>query len=212
MQIGEMMNGTGSVLLIMGSTRAGRNCPSITEWVAGIGRACTNLAYEVVDLADWPLPMDDEPGLPALGAPYSQPHTRAWSEKITGADAVVFVTPQYNWGYPAVLKNAIDHLYHEWREKPVAIVTYGGHGGTRCARQLRQVAASVKMCVVNVAPAIRLPEAVIRHHASFVPEHDFSQYKPEIERALAELADRVHGRERVSTRIRGKWRRFLSSI
>lgn len=206
------MTATKTVLLIMGSTRAGRNCPSITGWVAGIGRSCTNLAYEIVDLADWPLPMNDEPGLPALGGPYSQTHTQAWSDKIKRADAVVFVTPQYNWGYPAVLKNAIDHLYHEWRDKPAAIVTYGGHGGTRCAKQLRGVAASVKMRVVVSAPALRLPDAVIRHNAPFAPEQAFSSYEPEVRRALIELADQVHGRERLSTRIRGKWKRLLSSI
>src|SRR3546814_6593640 len=101
-----------TVLLIMGSTRAGRICPTITEWVAGIGRVCTDFAYEIVDLADWLLPMNDEPAIPAL-ASYTQPHTRAWSDKIKRADAVVFVTPQYDWGYPAVLKNAIDHLRSE---------------------------------------------------------------------------------------------------
>lgn len=212
MQIGQMMSEAKTALLIMGSIRAGRNCPKITEWIAEIGRSCTDLTYEIVDLADWPLPMNDEPGLPALGNAYSQPHTQAWSDKITHADAVIFVSPQYNWGYPAVLKNAIDHLYHEWREKPAAIVSYGGHGGTRCAKQLRQVAASVKMRVVDSAPAIRLPEAIIRRNAPFVPEHDFSRYKPKIRRALAELADQVHGRERVSTRIRGRWKRFFSSI
>lgn len=206
------MTANQTVLLIMGSTRAGRNCPRITEWVAGIGRSCTNLAYEIVDLADWPLPMNDEPGLPALGGPYSQAHTQAWSDKIKRADAVVFVTPQYNWGYPAVLKNAIDHLYHEWRDKPAAIVTYGGHGGTRCAKQLRRVAASVKMRVVVSAPALRLPDAVIRQNAPFAPEQAFSRYEPEVRRALIELADQVHGRERILTRIRGTWKRLLSAI
>ncbi len=206
------MTANQTVLLIMGSTRAGRNCPRITEWVAGIGRSCTDLAYEIVDLADWPLPMNDEPGLPALGGPYGHTHTQAWSDKIKSADAVVFVTPQYNWGYPAVLKNAIDHLYHEWRDKPAAIVTYGGHGGTRCAKQLRRVAASVKMRVVVSAPALRLPDAVIRQNAPFAPEQAFSRYEPEVRRALIELADQVHGRERISTRIRGTWKRLLSSI
>lgn len=197
-----------TVLLMMGSTRAGRNGPKITAWVAQVGQACTDFSCEIVDLADWPLPMDDEPAIPALG-PYAQPHTRAWSHKIKQADAVIFVTPQFNWGYPAALKNAIDHLYAEWRDKPAAIVTYGGHGGTRCGRQLRQVAAAVKMRVVATTPAIRLSDAVIRQGASFEPEHDFRPYMAAVRSAFTELAAQINGRERFLARARRKWRALL---
>jgi NAD(P)H-dependent FMN reductase len=182
-----------TVLLIMGSTRASRICPKITEWIARIGRESTDFGYEVVDLADWPLPMDDEPEIPAKGIPYTQAHTRAWSEKIKSTDAVIFVTPQYNWGYPAALKNAIDHLYHEWRDKPAMIVSYGGHGGGKCAEQLRQVASAVKMRVVPTAPGIVLSDAIIREGASFEPKHDFKPYLESIQVALAELVDQVNG-------------------
>lgn len=177
-----------TVLLIMGSTRAGRVCPKIAEWVARIGRDATAFDYEVVDLAQWPLPMDDEPAIPAGGGAYAQAHTRAWSDKIKGADAVVFVTPQYNWGYPAVLKNAVDHLYHEWRDKPAAIVSYGGHGGSKCAEQFRQVAGAVKMRVVPTATPITLSDAIIREGAAFEPERDFAASLPAIRKALGELA------------------------
>ena len=181
-----------AVLLIMGSTRASRICPQITAWIARIGQACTGFNYEIIDLVDWPLPMDDEPAIPAKGEPYVQAHTRAWSEKIRSADAVVFVTPQYNWGYPAVLKNAIDHLYHEWRNKPAAIVSYGGHGGGKCAEQLKQVGNGVKMRMVPTAPGIVLSEAVIRGGAAFEPDRDFAQHVPDIEKALTELTDHVN--------------------
>ncbi|MBE8591564.1 NAD(P)H-dependent oxidoreductase [Pseudomonas sp. MAFF 301449] len=174
------------ILLIMGSTRAGRICPKVTEWVADIGRGMTGSDYEIIDLADWRLPMDDEPGLPALGV-YIQEHTRAWSEKIKSCNAVIFVTPQFNWGYPAVLKNAIDHLYLEWREKPAMIVTYGGHGGGKCAVQLLQVMASVKMRTVHTSPAITLSEAVIREGVAFEPERDAIDHLASIEKALTEL-------------------------
>jgi NAD(P)H-dependent FMN reductase len=128
-------NPARTILVIMGSTRASRLCPAITAWVTGIARATTAQNYEIIDLSDWNLPMDDEPGIPARGS-YTQKHTIAWAEKIAGGDGFVFVTPQYNWGYPAALKNAIDHLYAEWRGKPAVIVTYGGHGGGKCAAQL----------------------------------------------------------------------------
>ena len=177
---------TPKILLIMGSTRASRLCPTIARWVAGIAEASAGLGCELVDLTDWPLPMDDEPGIPALGA-YLQPHTRAWSAKIAGADAFVFVTPQYNWGYPAPLKNAIDHLHAEWRGKPLVIVSYGGHGGGKCAAQLRQVAEGLKMRVVPAMPGITLPESVIRG-APIDPEADLGGQATPIPQAFAELA------------------------
>lgn len=192
MHIGHFMEPQKTVLLIMGSTRAGRICPKITEWIAQIGRTQTDFIYEAIDLADWPLRMDDEPEIPAKGVPYAQAPTRAWSEKIKSADAVIFVTPQFNWGYPAVLKNAIDHLYHEWRDKPAAIVSYGGHGGGKCAEQLKQVAGAVKMRIVPTMPGIVLPEAVIREGALFEPAIDFQQHLASIQNALAELADQIN--------------------
>jgi len=174
------------VQVILGSVRAGRLCPNIAAWVMAIGRAATRLNYELVDLADWPLPMDDEPSIPARGG-YAQEHTRAWSRKIAAADAFVFVTPQYNWGYPAVLKNAIDHLYAEWRGKPVAIVTYGGHGGGKAAAQLRQVTEGLKMRPVETMPGIILTHEMIKG-GPVAPETDFQLHTEAIRHALAELA------------------------
>jgi NAD(P)H-dependent FMN reductase len=130
------MTSSATVLVIGGSVRAQRLSPQIASWVSEIGRLRSTLAIEIVDLVEWPLPMDDEPGIPALGT-YNSERTQAWSRKIASADGFVFVTPQYNWGYPAALKSALDHLYREWRGKPAVIVTYGGHGGGKCAAQLR---------------------------------------------------------------------------
>jgi NAD(P)H-dependent FMN reductase len=169
----------------MGSTRAGRLCPKIASWVVGIAQASTNLKCELVDLADWPLPMNDEPDIPALGA-YAQEHTRAWSRKIANAHAVMFLTPQYNWGYPASLKNAIDHLYTEWNGKPVIIVSYGSHGGGKCAAQLKQVAEGLKMRPVSTMPRITLTPEMIQG-GPIDPQKDFQAYAESIRQALAEL-------------------------
>jgi NAD(P)H-dependent FMN reductase len=180
------MHSSKSVLVIMGSIRAGRACPMIAEWIAQIGRARTPFEYEVIDLANWTLPMDDEPAVPATGR-YSQPHTRAWSEKVSNANAVMFVTPQYNWGYPAILKNAIDHLYNEWRDKPTVLVTYGGHGGTKCAEQLKQVIGAAKGRLVPTVPALELSDAVIQEGADLEPSRDFDRHVTSVENAFAEL-------------------------
>jgi NAD(P)H-dependent FMN reductase len=174
-----------TILMIMGSTRANRLCPTLATWVADIARSSVGLNCELVDLADWRLPMDDEPGIPALGR-YVHEHTRAWSAKIAGADAFVFVTPQYNWGYPAPLKNAIDHLYNEWRGKPLVIVSYGGHGGGKCAAQLVQVAEGIGMRVIPTTPGITLTHEMIRG-GSVVPDSDLRDQIGPIQQAFAEL-------------------------
>ena len=174
------------VLVIMGSVRAARHCEAIAGWVAGLARACSTLTYEMIDLKDWPLPMDDEPGIPAVGQ-YGRDHTRVWSEKVACAGGFVFVTPQYNWGYPAALKNAIDHLYKEWTGKPAVIVTYGGHGGGKCADQLRQVADGLRMRVMATQPQLTLSRYMIEG-GPVAPEADFPEARPAIEAAIAELA------------------------
>jgi NAD(P)H-dependent FMN reductase len=175
-----------TVLVIMGSIRAGRRCPQIAAWVIAIAEASSHLRYELLDLAAWPLPMDDEAAIPQ-GGHYAHGHTLAWSRKIAAADAFVFVTPQYNWGYPAPLKNAIDHLYAEWQGKPAVIVTYGGHRGSKCAAQLRQVAEAVEMRPMATMPGLKLTREMIAG-GPFDPARDFAGDAGLIRQAIAELA------------------------
>jgi NAD(P)H-dependent FMN reductase len=184
---------TSSVLVITGSVRAQRIGPDIAKWVAEIGREVLARQVEVVDLNDWPLPMDEEPGIPAVHG-YVTDQTKAWSEKITSAAAVIFVTPQYNWGYPAALKNAIDHLYKEWSGKPGMIVTYGSHGGGKCAAQLRQVLEGLEMKLTATMPGFRLSRDNIKENAGSVdPETAFAEHRDELRRGFAELAAILRG-------------------
>jgi NAD(P)H-dependent FMN reductase len=132
--------------------------------------------------------MDDEPGIPSRGD-YALGHTRAWSRKISEGDAFVFVTPQYNWGYPAPLKNALDHLYKEWSGKPAMIVTYGGHGGGKCADQLRQVLAGMHMAPVATMPGFSLPRADIEANTGVVePALACAEHLDVLRQAFIELA------------------------
>lgn len=182
------------ILVIIGSTRAKRLCPQIAAWVAEVGRTAIPAQFEVVDLKDWPLPMDDEPGIPALGD-YTFAHTLAWSRKVSEAHAFVFVTPQYNWGYPAPLKNALDHLYKEWSGKPAMIVTYGGHAGDKCARQLRQVLKSLKMKPVATMPGFRLSHDRIKANTGTIdPATEFAKHSKALSRAFAELTAALQGK------------------
>jgi NAD(P)H-dependent FMN reductase len=181
------MSDNPKILVIVGSTRARRICPRIAEWVAEVGSQSMSGEFEIVDLKAWPLPMDDEPGIPA-GHPYEFEHTQAWSRKVSEGDAIVFVTPQYNWGYPAPLKNALDHLYREWTGKPAMIVTYGSQGGGRCAQQLRQVLEGLKTKPVATMPAFRLAREHIEANAGIIePAVEFAEHLGELRQAFAEL-------------------------
>lgn len=78
------------------------------------------LTIDIIDLAEINLPFLDEPEIPAMGN-YQKTHTKQWSNLISQYDGFVLLFPQYNWGYPAVIKNALDYLYEEWQHKPVVL-------------------------------------------------------------------------------------------
>lgn len=132
------MTDTPLIRIIVGSVRPVRVGDQIAAAVAEIIADAADARTEIIDLADLDLPLLDEPRMPALGD-YQNAHTKEWADIVSGSDGIVFVTPQYNAGYPASLKNAIDYLFAEWRDKPLLLVTYGGHGGGMAAAQLRQV-------------------------------------------------------------------------
>ncbi len=144
------------VQIIIGSTREGRTTPRVAKWVERTATAQLKDAdVEVVDLADYDMPFFEE-GLPPLANPESRvPHEAAqrWMGKLAEADGFVFVTPEYNHGMPAVLKNAIDHVDVQLQGKPATIVSHGVVGGVRSSEQLAQVLRS------NVG-ALPIPEAV----------------------------------------------------
>lgn len=142
--------------IILGSTRPGRVGVQIANWIEKEAHAIDGAAFQFVDLADHPLPMFDESKSPLLGE-YDNEHTRSWSAVIAAFDGFVFVTPEYNRSVPAALKNAIDFLYHEWRNKPAGIVSYGSQvSGARAAEHLRLIAAGLNMPTVATQLALSL--------------------------------------------------------
>lgn len=127
------------VQIILGSTRPGRAGEQVATWVNEIAKERTDIDVELVDLADYNLPLLDEPQ-PAASGEYSKDHTKKWSAKIAEADAYIFVTPEYNHGLPGAFKNAVDYLYNEWADKAYGLVSYGGaEGGARAIEHWRQV-------------------------------------------------------------------------
>ena len=180
------MDVTERVAVVIGSTRPGRISPGIARWVRDVVQEHSSLRYELLDLAEVNLPLLDEPLMAALGQ-YQHEHTRAWSRTVSSFGGFVFVFPQYNWGYPAALKNALDHLYKEWNDKPLVIVTYGGHGGDKCAKQLRQVAEGLKMRPIDTMPAITVAREEIENDTPQSLE-DLKPFEASVQLALAEMS------------------------
>jgi NAD(P)H-dependent FMN reductase len=143
------------LMIVIGSTRPGRAGISVAEWFIDHARQQGEFDVEVADLAELNLPMLDEPNHPRLRQ-YTHQHTRDWSAQVDAADAFVFITPEYNHGYPAALKNAIDYLHWEWSDKAVGFVSYGGvAAGTRALQQLKPVVSVLKL--LPVSEAVNLP-------------------------------------------------------
>jgi NAD(P)H-dependent FMN reductase len=141
--------------IIIASTRPGRVGPSVASWIHERAVAHGGFDVELVDLAEVNLPMFDEPKHPRFGQ-YVHQHTKDWSATIKRADAFIFVVPEYNYGFNAAIKNAIDYLNAEWQHKPVGFVSYGGvAAGTRAVQMLKQVITTLKM--VPMFDAVNIP-------------------------------------------------------
>jgi NAD(P)H-dependent FMN reductase len=141
--------------IIVGSTRPGRKAPAVANWVLDVAGMRGDAAYELVDIADFGLPLLDEPVPPSQGT-YSKPHTLAWAARIAGFDGFVFVTPEYNHGTSGALKNAIDFLYKEWNDKAAGFVGYGSIGGARAIESLRLVMGELMVADVRAQVMLSL--------------------------------------------------------
>lgn len=138
---------------IVSTTRTGRIGRQLADQIVELARLRSDADLRVIDLAEVALPWLDEPRPPATGD-YSHESTRQWARTVAGLDAVVIVLAEYNGGYPAPLKNALDTVYGEWAGTPVLVVSYGGHGGTRSAAALDSVLHTLR--TTKVEPSVAL--------------------------------------------------------
>jgi NAD(P)H-dependent FMN reductase len=141
--------------IIIGSTRPGRVGPSVAAWFTERAIEHGGFDVQVTDLAELNLPLFDEPNHPRLRQ-YTHQHTKDWSAIVDASDAFIFVQPEYNHGFNAAVKNAIDYLLLEWHNKAAGIVSYGGvAAGTRATQMLKQVLTAVK--IMPVPEAVNIP-------------------------------------------------------
>jgi NAD(P)H-dependent FMN reductase len=181
------------VAIVTGSTRPGRKNEAVARWVYGVAKERTDVELEFVDIADYHLPLLDEP----TPVQHTQEHTKTWAAKIESFDAYVFVTPEYNHSITGALKNAIDYLYPEWHNKVAAFVSYGGAaGGTRAVEHLRLVMAELQVATVRNQVAL----------SGYTDFENFATFKPEPRRAaeVHKMLDQliVWGRALQTVRVR----------
>ena len=130
--------------IVISTTRGGRFGDKPAAWVHALAAARGDLAFEIVDLRDYPMPLFEEAASPAYVPPKNEA-ARRWGQKVAELDGFIFVTAEYNRGPPAALKNALDHAYTEFNRKPVAFVGYGGVGAARAVEQLRLICIELQM-------------------------------------------------------------------
>ena len=193
------------IALIIGSSRAGGNGPGIAKWLSPIiqdrlDRGSSSRPYElvIVDPSKPPHPFGPvvdgsrNPSQIRNSAEYASETIRDWSTFVSSCSGFVILTPEYNGGYPGELKNAIDHIFWEWKDKAALVVPYGGSGGARCAAQLKVVLNSVKLRQVSNNVQITLPKQ-FSGGADRVPvdsqvfPHFLAAYVQPIEEATSEL-------------------------
>ena len=162
------------IAIVLGSTRPGRNGEAVAQWVLEQAGSRSAADYELVDLADFPMPLLDE-AIPPSAGQYTGEHTIAWAEKVASYDGYVFVTPEYNHSVPAALKNALDYVYAEWNNKGAAFVGYGSLGGARAVEHLRGIASELQLAHVRQSLAFSL----------FTDFQNFSTFAPGPQHAAA---------------------------
>ncbi|XVU27732.1 NADPH-dependent FMN reductase [Actinoplanes sp. CA-054009] len=183
-----------TLLMIIGSTRPGRAGLPIARWFGAQAEKHGGFDVQTADLAEIDLPLLADPHHPRLRQ-YEHQHTWNWSARVEAADAFVIVTPEYNYGYPAAVKNALDHLSQEWAYAPIGFVSYGGiAAGTRAVQQLKQVVTTLRM--IPVFESVNIP-----FHPPLITDGVFSP-APATEDAATAMLDELAKVEAASRSLR----------
>lgn len=180
---------TPLIQIVVGTTREGRFSERVTGWLQDRLSVRDDIAVEVVDLRDHPLPFYDQPRPPAYTLrDYPDEHVARWGRTVDRADGYVVVTGEYNHGYPAVLKNALDHAFCELHRKPITFVGYGNVGGARAIEQLRLVAVELEMAPLRHAVHI-LPDIMRAAREAAMSDRElFAPLEPRLDLLADDLA------------------------
>jgi NAD(P)H-dependent FMN reductase len=153
-----------AISVIVGSTRPGRFSERPAKWIFEQLRGRPGVAPRLLDLREFPMPLFDQPAPPAMPGrpPYEHEVVKRWTAEIARSDGFIIVTPEYNYGPSAVLKNALDWVYPEWNRKTVGFVSYGSAMGARSVQQLRETAIELQMAPIRYS--VHIPAATLWAH------------------------------------------------
>src|ERR1700730_1503665 len=153
-----------TISVIVGSTRQGRFSEKPAQWILHRLHKREGIEGRLLDLRDFPMPFFDQPTPPARPGrpPYEHEVVKKWTTQIGASDGFVFVTPEYNFGPSAVLKNAIDWVYPERNRKAAAFVSYGSAMGVRSVQQLRETAIELQLAPIR--SSVHIPPATLWAH------------------------------------------------
>ncbi|HLA73950.1 MAG TPA: NAD(P)H-dependent oxidoreductase [Steroidobacteraceae bacterium] len=166
------------ISVIVGSTREGRFSEKPARWILQHLKKRASVDARLLDLRDFPMPFFDQPLTPAMpGRPvFEHKVVQTWTTAIGASDGFIFVTPEYNYGTSAVLKNAIDWVYPEWHRKAACFVSYGSAAGVRSVQQLRET--MIELQIAPIRSSVHIPVATLWAHYQ----------GGDVEAGLAELA------------------------
>jgi len=173
------------IAIVIGTTRATRFGEKPAKWIHGIAAAREDMAVELIDLRDYPMPFFGEPATNAW-VPSKNEVAKRWQKKVAEFDGYVFVTAEYNRGVPAALKNALDYAYPEWNRKPAACVGYGSVGAARSIEHLRLICIELQMAPTRTGVHIQGSDfmAVWQQGKDI---HELSYLQPNVKAMLDEL-------------------------
>ncbi len=178
-----------NVKVIVGSTRQNRFSEKVLPWLSRTLSERSEFSVDVLDLKAHPLPLFDAPVSPSYvtDGNYNNEAINAWAKEIGAADAYIIIAPEYNHGYTAVLKNALDVVYGEWNRKVVGFVSYGSVGGGRVVEQLREVAVELQMASTRTAVHINTPWNLLNEDGS-LKDGSLDAYTGQLNGMLDQLA------------------------
>src|SRR6267154_4368330 len=153
-----------NISVIVGSTRQGRFSEKPAQWILQHLQKRDGIEARLLDLRDFAMPFFDQPMTPTMPGrpPYENDVVKRWTAEIAASDGFVFVTPEYNYGTSAVLKNAIDWVYPEWNRKAAGFVSYGSAMGARAVQQLRESVIEIQMAPIR--HCVHIPVATLWAH------------------------------------------------
>ena len=153
-----------AISVIVGTTRKARFSEKPAHWILEHLKKRQDVDARLLDLRDFPMPFFDQPLTPGMpGRPaFENEAVQRWTAAIGASDGYVITTAEYNYGSAAVLKNAIDWVYPEWRRKPVSFISWGSAAGTRSVQQLRETAIELQLAPIR--SSVHIPASTLMAH------------------------------------------------